>query len=209
MHQLSLAPQPCMTAASEPWFAPLCAHLRLSVLILCVFASRDLAGGFRRSGRLQMLLRCSYGSSEREARTVVLSSSTGQENVVVLYIFVRLCLLDPRRARPACASPRRPCARQSFASRFAHACTLTKGPETGGKGVQDGCGEGHKALSGQAFTAGRGVEDLGVLVHMSLGAHCCPSESPTRDSSAASAGHGDRASPRGLARSPCTVTLKP
>ena len=126
---------------------------------------------------------------------IVLCSCSELENAVSLCIFLRLQPAGPRKARPACASPRRPCARQSFASRFTHACTLTKGPETGGKGVQDGCGEGHKALSGQAFTAGRGVEDLGVLVHMSLGAHCCPSESPTGDSSAASAGFAMPLSP--------------
>ena len=54
-------------------------------------------------------------------------------------------------------------------------------------GVQDDCGEGHKALSGQAFTEGHGLEGMGVLVHTPLGAHCCTSELRTRDSSASRA----------------------
>ena len=54
-------------------------------------------------------------------------------------------------------------------------------------GVQDDCGEGHKALSGQAVTAGHGLEGVGVLVHTPLGAHCCTSELRARDFSATSA----------------------
>ena len=54
-------------------------------------------------------------------------------------------------------------------------------------GVQDDCGEGHKALLGHAITAGRGLEGVGVLVRTPLGAHCCTSELRARDSSATSA----------------------
>jgi hypothetical protein len=54
-----------------------------------------------RSGRLQQLLRRSYGSSEGAVRTGVLGDSIGQGNAVVLYSFVRLGLIGPRKARPA------------------------------------------------------------------------------------------------------------
>ena len=53
--------------------------------------------------------------------------------------------------------------------------------------MQYDCGEGHKALSGQAITAGHGLEGVGVLVHTPLGPHCCTSELRTRDFSATSA----------------------
>ena len=141
----------------------------------------------RRSGRLQELLRRSYGSSEGVARTVVLSDGTGQDNVVVLYIVTHTRLLGPRKARPACASPPRSRARQSCSSHTTHAYAHAKGAKAGEKGVQDDCGEGHKALSGQAVTAGHGLEGVGVLVHTPLGAHCCTSELRTRDFSATSA----------------------
>ena len=54
-------------------------------------------------------------------------------------------------------------------------------------GVQDDCGEGHKALLGQAVTAGHGLEGVGVLVHTPLVAHCFTSELRARDFSATSA----------------------
>ena len=54
-------------------------------------------------------------------------------------------------------------------------------------GVQDDCGEGHKALLGQPVTAGHGLEGVGVLVHTPLGANCCTSELRARDSSAPNA----------------------
>ena len=161
--------------------------LRLSMLISCAFASRAFAGGFRRAGRLQELLRGNDGSSEGVARTGVLGGGTGQVNVVILCIFVRLGLPGPRKARPARASPPRPRARQSRSSRTTHAYALANGVNTGRKGVDDGCGEGHMVLSGQASTAGHGLERSGVLVRTPLVDHCCTSESPTRDSSAPSA----------------------
>ena len=88
--------------------------LRLSMLISCAFASRAFAGGFRRSGRLQELLRRNDGSSEGVARIEVLGGGSGQINAVILYIFVRLGLPGPREARPARASPPRPRARHSW-----------------------------------------------------------------------------------------------
>jgi hypothetical protein len=78
--------------------------LRLSMLILCVLASRAVAGGFQRSGRLHELLRRNNGSSEGVTRMGVLKGGTGLENVVSLYTFVRLRLLGSRKARPAHAS---------------------------------------------------------------------------------------------------------
>jgi len=127
--------------------------LRLSMLISCAFASRAFAGGFRRAGRLQELLRGNDGSSEGVARTGVLGGGTGQVNVVILCIFVRLGLPGPRKARLAHASPPRPRARQSRLSRTTHAYALAKGVNTGRKGVDDGCGEGHMSLSGQTLSA--------------------------------------------------------
>ena len=162
------------------WFAPLEAH-RVRV------CAQDFAGGSRRSGRLQELLRRNDGSSEGVARTGVLSGGSGQDNVVILYIFVRLCLPGLRKARPARASPPRPRARQSCSPHTSHAYAPDKGAKAGEKGVQDDCGEGHKALSGQAFTEGHGLEGMGVLVHTPLGAHCCTSELRARDFSATSA----------------------
>ena len=53
--------------------------------------------------------------------------------------------------------------------------------------MQYDCGEGHKALSGQAVTVGHGLEGVGVLVHTPLAAHCCTSELRARDFSATSA----------------------
>ena len=123
--------------------------LRLSMLIVCVFASTAFAGGFQRSGRLQEMLRRNDGSSESVARTGVLMDSTGQENVVVLYISLHLRLLGPRKTRPARASPPRPRARESCSSHTTLAYAHTKGPNTGGKGGYDDCGEGHMAISGQ------------------------------------------------------------
>jgi hypothetical protein len=165
------------------------------MLISCAFASRAFAGGFRRSGRLQELLRRNDDSSEGVARTGVLGGGSGQVNVVILYIFVRLGLPGPRKARPARASPPRPRARQSCSPHTSHAYAPDKGAKAGEKGVLDDCGEGHMALSGQPFTAGHGLEVVGVLVHTPLGAHCCTSEPPTRDSSAPSA---RSATPRSL-----------
>ena len=127
--------------------------LRLSMLISCAFASRAFAGGFQRSGRLQDLLRRNDGSSEGVARTGVLGGGTGQANVVILCIFVRLGLPGPRKARPARASPPRPRARQSRLSRTTHAYALAKGVITGRKGVDDGCGEGHMSLLTQTLSA--------------------------------------------------------
>ena len=74
------------------------------MLILCVLASRAVAGGFQRSGRLQELLRRNNGSSEGVTRMGVLTGGTGLENVVSVYTFVRLRLLGLRKARPARAS---------------------------------------------------------------------------------------------------------
>lgn len=170
------------------WFAPLQAH-RVRV------CAQDFTGGFRRSGRLQELLRRNYGSSEGVARLGVPKDSTGQENAVILYSFVRLRLLGPRKARRARASPPRPRARESCSPHTTHAYAPHKGAKAGEKGVRYDCGEGHMALSGQPFTAGHGLEVVGVLVHTPLGAHCCTSESPTRDSSAPSA---RSATPRSL-----------
>ena len=162
------------------WFAPLEAH-RVRV------CEQGFRRRIRRSGRLQELLRRSYGSSEGVARTVVLSDGTGQDNVVVLYIVTHTRLLGPRKARPARASPPRPRARQSRSPHITLAHAHAKGAKAGEKDVHDDCGEGHKALSGQAVTAGHGLEGVGVLVHTPLGAHCCTSELRTRDFSATSA----------------------
>ena len=169
-------------------FAPLEAH-----------RVRVCEQGFRRqilaAGLLQELLRRNDGSSEGVAWTAVLHGSGGQANAVILYIFAHTRLLGPRKARPARASPPRPRARKSRSSRTTLAHAHAKGATTGEKGVQDDCGEGHKALSGQASTAGHGLERSGVLVGTPLGAHCCTSESPTRDSCAPSA---RSATPRSL-----------
>ena len=54
-------------------------------------------------------------------------------------------------------------------------------------GVQDDCGEGHKALSGQAVTAGPALEGVGLLVRTPLASHCCTSELRARDFSATNA----------------------
>ena len=55
------------------------------------------------SGRLQELLRRNDGSSESVARTGVLEGGTGQDNVVVLYVPLRLRLLGKAcRARYRC-----------------------------------------------------------------------------------------------------------
>ena len=162
------------------WFAPLCAHF-------VRVASRAFAGGFWRSGRLQELLRRNDGSSEGVAWTAVLHGSSGQANAVILYIFAHTRLLGPRKARPTHASPPRPRAHQSRSPHTTHAHAHAKGAKTGEKGVQDDCGEGHKALSGQAVTASHGLEGVGVLVHTPLGSHCCTSELRTRDFFATSA----------------------
>ena len=175
--------------------APCRCCLRVSRLMVCVFASMAIAGGFRRSGRLRELLRRKDGSSEGVAWTAVLNGSSGLANAVILYIFAHTRLLGPRKARPPRASPPRPRARKSRSSRTTLAHAHAKGATTGEKGVQDDCGEGHKALSGQASTAGHGLERSGVLVRTPLGAHCCTSESPTRDSCAPSA---RSATPRSL-----------
>ena len=106
---------------------------------------------------------------------------------MVLYSFVHLRLLGPRKARPARASPPRPRARQSRSPHTTHAYAHAKGAKAGEKGVQDDCDEGHKALSGQAVTAGHGLEGVGVLVRTPLGAHCCTCELRACDSCAASA----------------------
>eukprot|EP01043_Picozoa_sp_COSAG02_P015365 COSAG02_NODE_653_length_18827_cov_44.237826_11_plen_75_part_00 len=74
------------------------------MLILCVLASRAVAGGFRRSGRLQELLRSKNGSSVGVTRMGVLKGGIGLENVVSLYTFVRSRFLGPRKARSARAS---------------------------------------------------------------------------------------------------------
>ena len=102
---------------------------------------------------LAELLRRNDGSSEGVARTGVLGGGSGQVNVVILYIFVRLGLPGPRKARPARASPPRPRARQSRLSRTTHAYALAKGVNTGRKGVDDGCGEGHMSLLTQTLSA--------------------------------------------------------
>ena len=162
------------------WFAPLEAH-RVRV------CAQDFAGGLRRSGCLQELLRRNDGSPEGVARTVVLSGGSGQVNVVILYIFVRLGLPGPRKARPARASPPRPRARESCSPHTSHAYAPDKGAKAGEKGVDDDCGEGHMTLSEHAVTAGRGLEGLGVLVHTPPGAHCCTSELCAHDSCATSA----------------------
>ena len=162
------------------WFAPLEAH-RVRV------CAQDFAGGSRRSGRLQELLRHNYGSFEGVAWTGVLRDGTSQDNVVVLYIFAHTRVLGPRKARPACASPPCPRARQSCSPHITLAHAHAKGAKAGEKDVHDDCGEGHKALLGQAVTEGHGLERVGVLVHTPLGAHCCTSELRTRDSSATSA----------------------
>ena len=162
------------------WFAPLCAHF-------VRVASRAFAGGFRRSGRLQELLRRNDGSSEGVAWTAVLHGSGGQANAVILYIFAHTRLLVPRKVRPVRASPPRPRARQSCSPHIALAHAHAKGAKANEMGVQDDCGEGHKALSGQASSAGHGLERSGVLIRTPLSVHCCTSESPTRDFSAPSA----------------------
>ena len=161
-------------------FAPLEAH-RVRV------CEQGFRRRIRRSGRLQELLRRSYGSSEGVARTVVLSDGTGQDNVVVLYIVTHTRLLGPRKARPARASPPCPRARKSCSPHITLAHAHAKGTKAGEKDVHDDCGEGHKALLGQAVTEGHGLERMGVLVHTPLGAHCCTSELRTRDFSATSA----------------------
>ena len=119
--------------------------------------------------------------------TGVLMDSSSQKNAVVLYSFVLIRLLGPRKARPARASPPRPRARQSRSPHTTHAYAHAKGAKAGEKGVQDDCGEGHKALSGQAVTAGHGLEGVGVLVRTPLASHCCTSELRARDFSATSA----------------------
>ena len=146
-----------------------------------------MAGRFWRSGRLQEPLRRSDGSSEGVTHTGVLGGGNGQDNVVGLYNFVRLCLLGSRKARPACASPRRPCARWSCRSRTTPADALANRVKAGEKGVQDDCGEGHMALLGQAITAALVLGRLALLAHVPLVDHCYTSESPTRNSSAPSA----------------------
>ena len=170
------------------WFVPPEAH-RVRVY------AQDFAGGFRRSGCLQELLRRNCCSSEGVARLGVLGDSTGQENAVVLYSFGHTHLLDPRKARPARASPPRPRARQSCSPHIALAHAHAKGAKANEMGVKDDCGEGHKALSGQASSAGHGLERSGVLIRTPLSVHCCTSESPTRDSCAPSA---RSATPRSL-----------
>ena len=78
--------------------------MRLSGLIVCVFACRNFAGGLWLAGALERALATQLGSSDSAKWSGVLSDSDRLENTVNLCRFIHLWLPHPRKARVACAS---------------------------------------------------------------------------------------------------------